>query len=46
MQMKQGQRYACKRCGCEVTVTVGPAVAGKGGQGSVVCCGEAMSSLV
>jgi len=44
MQMKQSERYACKQCGCEVTVTVAPSVMGKGGQGSLVCCGEKMSS--
>ena len=44
MQMKQSERYACKKCGCEVTVTVAPTVMGKGGQGSLVCCGEKMSS--
>lgn len=46
MQMKPGERYVCKRCGCEVAVTVGPSVTGKGGQGSLVCCGETMSSQV
>jgi len=40
MQMQKGEQYACKRCGCEVDVTVAPSVAGKGGQGSLVCCGE------
>ncbi len=44
MQIKQGQRYACKTCGCEVTVAVGPAVTGKDGPGALVCCGETMSS--
>jgi hypothetical protein len=44
MQMKQGQRYSCSKCGCEVTVTVAPSVAGKGGEGSLVCCGEKMSA--
>jgi hypothetical protein len=43
MQMKQGERYACKKCGCEVTVAVAPSVIGKGGQGSLVCCAEKMS---
>jgi hypothetical protein len=43
MQMQQGDRYACKKCRCEVTVTVAPSVIGKGGQGSLVCCGEKMS---
>ena len=44
MQMKQGEQYTCKKCGCDVTVTVAPSVAGKGGQGSLVCCGEKMSA--
>jgi hypothetical protein len=43
MQMKQGERYTCNQCGCEVTVAVAPLVAGKGGQGSLICCGEKMS---
>ena len=43
MQMKQNERYVCNQCGCEVTVTTAPSVAGKGGQGSLVCCGEKMS---
>ena len=43
MQMKQGEQYTCNQCGCDVTVTVAPSVAGKGGQGSLVCCGEKMS---
>jgi hypothetical protein len=43
MQMKLGEQYTCKQCGCEVTVSVAPSVAGKGGQGSLVCCGEKMS---
>ena len=46
MQMKQSERYACKKCGCEVTVTTAPSVSGKGGQGSLVCCGEKMSTQV
>jgi hypothetical protein len=44
MQMKKGEQYACKQCGCDVTVTAAPSVAGKGGQGSLVCCGEKMSA--
>ena len=44
MQMKQGERYACKKCGCEITVTGAPSVIGKGGQGSLVCCSEKMSA--
>jgi hypothetical protein len=24
MQMKQGEQYTCKKCGCNVTVTVAP----------------------
>jgi hypothetical protein len=43
MQMKKDERYACKKCGCEVAVSVAPSVSGKGGQGSLVCCGEQMS---
>lgn len=43
MHMKQGEQYTCNQCGCDVTVTVAPSVAGKGGQGSLVCCGEKMS---
>ena len=43
MQMNKGEQYTCKQCGCEVTVTVAPSVAGKGGQGSLVCCGEKMT---
>jgi hypothetical protein len=43
MQMQQGEKYTCKQCGCDVTVTTAPTVAGKGGQGSLVCCGEKMS---
>ena len=44
MQMKLGEKYDCKKCGCETTVSVAPSVAGKGGQGSLVCCGERMSA--
>ena len=44
LQMEHGERYACRKCECEVTVTTAPAVAGKGGQGSLVCCGEKMSA--
>ena len=44
MQMKRGEQYACKKCGCDVTVAAAPTVAGKGGQGSLVCCGEKMSA--
>ena len=43
MQMNKGEQYTCKQCGCEVTVTVAPSVAGKGGQGSLMCCGEKMT---
>ena len=43
MQMKQGEQYTCKQCGCEVTVSVAPTVDGKGGQGSLTCCKEQMS---
>jgi hypothetical protein len=43
MQMKQNEQYDCKQCGCTVTVTAAPSVAGKGGQGSLVCCGEKMA---
>lgn len=43
MQMKQGEQYTCNKCGCDVTVTTAPTVEGKGGQGSLVCCGEKMS---
>lgn len=43
MQMKQGEKYTCSKCGCDVTVTVAPTVPGKGGQGSLTCCGEKMS---
>jgi len=43
MQMKQGEKYTCGKCGCDVSVTVAPTVAGKGGQGSLTCCGEKMS---
>ncbi len=43
MQMKQGEQYTCKQCGCDVTVTKAPSVAGKGGQGSPTCCGETLS---
>jgi hypothetical protein len=43
MQMKQGEQYTCNQCGCDVTVTSAPSVAGKGGQGSLICCGEKMS---
>lgn len=43
MQMKQNEQYGCKKCGCTVTVTVAPSVADKGGQGSLVCCGEKMA---
>ena len=42
-QMKQGEQYTCKQCGCDVTVTTAPTVAGKGGKGSLTCCGEKMS---
>ena len=42
MQMKQGEQYTCNQCGCAVTVTAAPTVAGKGGQGSLTCCGEKM----
>jgi hypothetical protein len=44
MQMQQGQRYACTKCGCEVQVAVAPSVLGKGSQGSLVCCSEKMSA--
>lgn len=44
MQMQQGEQYECKKCGCEVSVTVAPTVASKGGQGSLVCCGVKMSA--
>ncbi|MBP8272780.1 MAG: hypothetical protein KAY59_00020 [Acidobacteria bacterium] len=44
MQMKQGEKYDCKKCGCEVTVTTAPTVDGKGGQGSLTCCGERMQA--
>ena len=44
MQMKQGDQYTCKKCGCDVKVTAAPSVAGKGNQGSLVCCGEKMST--
>ena len=44
MQMKQGEKYDCKKCGCEVTVAVAPSVDGKGGQGSLTCCGERMQA--
>ena len=43
MQMKQDEKYGCNQCGCEVTVTAAPTVAGKGGQGSLTCCGEKMA---
>ncbi len=43
MQMKQDEQYTCKQCGCDVTVTRAPSVAGKGGQGSLTCCDEKMS---
>lgn len=44
MQMKQGEKYSCNVCGCEVAVMKAPTVEGKGGQGSLVCCGEKMQS--
>lgn len=43
MQMKQGEQYGCKKCGCQVDVKVAPSVDGKGGQGSLMCCGERMT---
>lgn len=42
-QMKQGEQYTCNKCGCDVTVTTAPTVEGKGGQGSLTCCGEKMT---
>jgi hypothetical protein len=44
MQMKKGEQFECKKCGCGVTVTDSPSVAGKGAQGSLVCCGERMAA--
>lgn len=42
-QMKKGEQYTCAICGCQVDVTVAPTVAGKGGHGSLKCCGEKMT---
>lgn len=44
MQMQKDQQYSCKKCGCNVGVIVAPTVAGKGGVGSLVCCGEKMAA--
>ena len=44
MQMKQGEQYTCKQCGCDVTVSAAPTVDGKGGQGSLTCCGQKMTT--
>lgn len=43
MQMKKGEQYTCSKCGCDVEVTTAPTVAGKGGVGSLTCCGEKMA---
>ena len=42
MQMKQGDKFSCAQCGCEVEVTKAPTVPGKGGINSLRCCGETM----